>query len=383
MEITDYKKRILVTGGAGFIGSNLCRYFVHKYPQYLIVNYDALTYAGNPENFSDLLKWPNYRFVYGDISKTKDFSVKKRGRLMKEMGLCLETVFERYSITDVIHLAAESHVDRSIVNPTEFVNTNVVGTINILNVCKSNWGNDQSHRFHHVSTDEVYGALDMNPLNKFTEKTPYAPHSPYSASKASSDMFVRAYHDTYGMNVTISNCSNNYGPYQFPEKLIPLVIQRIKNGEEIPVYGQGKNVRDWLYVEDHVRAIDTIFHDGVSGETYNVGGGNEKSNIYIIKTIIKEIAKREHKLNMIDDIDKRIEEITSTIKFVSDRAGHDLRYAIDASKIENELGWKPMESFESGMAKTISWYMENNEWLEHCISGSYKDWIKYNYTNRK
>lgn len=336
----NYKKRILVTGGAGFIGNHVVRHLVNKYSDYLIVNFDALTYAGNLENLKDVDNKENYVFVYGDIT---------------DFGKVQET-FEKYQITDVIHLAAESHVDRSIKNPDVFVKTNVLGTLNLLNAAKANWlvfPNDlDSHRFHHVSTDEVYGSLDMKPENKFKETTPYQPHSPYSASKASSDHLVKSYHDTFGLDVTISNCSNNYGPNQFPEKLIPLVINKLTNGEKVPVYGTGENVRDWLYVEDHAKAIDLIFHTGRSGETYNVGGNCEMTNLEIIKTIHHLLSLRQM---MPSDF----------IEFVADRAGHDMRYAIDTTKINTELGWAPEETFETGMIKTILWYLNNKEWMEH------------------
>lgn len=358
--LEQYKKRILITGGCGFIGSNLIRHFVNKYPNYLIVNFDALTYAGNLENLKDIENKTNYVFVHGDIT---DFET-------------VQKTFEEYSITDVIHLAAESHVDRSIKNPDIFAKTNVIGTLNLLNAAKSNWlvfpNSFDNHRFHHVSTDEVYGSLDLNPENKFKETTPYQPHSPYSASKASSDHFVKAYHDTYGLDVTISNCSNNYGPNQFPEKFIPLAINKLTNGEKVPVYGTGENVRDWLYVEDHAKAIDLIFHKGKSGETYNVGGNCEMTNLQIIDTI--------HKLL---NPTGRVPELNSVIEFVSDRAGHDMRYAIDTTKIKTELGWKPEETFTTGMYKTIMWYLNNKEWMEYVTSGEYKNWLDTNYKDRK
>lgn len=353
-----FDKVILVTGGAGFIGSHLVRHFVTKYPNYRIVNFDALTYAGNLENLKDIEDKDNYIFFEGDIRNIQD----------------IKFAFQAFDVTDVIHLAAESHVDRSIKNPNIFAETNVIGTLNLLNVAKDNWTgfplNLDPHRFHHVSTDEVYGSLDMNPNNKFKETTPYMPHSPYSASKASSDHFVKAFHDTYGLNVTISNCSNNYGPNQFPEKLIPLVINKIEKGEKIPVYGTGENIRDWLYVEDHAKAIDLIFHKGKTGETYNVGGNCEKTNLEIINELLSNSKfANTHKL---EDI----------IEFVKDRAGHDLRYAIDTTKIETELGWKPEETFTSGMKKTFEWYISNKEWLDHVTSGEYKNWVDANYKNR-
>lgn len=370
----DFKKRILITGGAGFIGSHVVRHFVNKYPEYLIVNYDKLTYAGNLENLIDIQDKDNYAFVQGDICDEK----------------LVEGTMEVFQITDIIHLAAESHVDRSITNPLEFIKTNVIGTFTLLNVAKKLWGDNLSeHRFHHVSTDEVYGSLDMNRDNKFHEYTKYDPHSPYSASKASSDHFVRAYHDTFGMNVTISNCSNNYGPNQFPEKLIPLVINNLKEGKDIPVYGTGENVRDWLYVEDHAKAIDVIFHNGVNGETYNIGGGHEMSNIDIIKTIIRVFA---HQRQLRDAAKGTryfanpepmwIREYESTIKFVADRAGHDLRYAIDSFKLSYDLRWFPEETFETGIEKTVKWYLDNEEWCKHVTSGEYQEWIDKYYKDR-
>lgn len=354
----NFDKVILVTGGAGFIGSCLLRHMVNKYPNYVFINFDALTYAGNLENLKDIDKMPNYIFFKGDIRNIQD----------------IRFVFESFNVTDIIHLAAESHVDRSIKDPNVFAETNVIGTLNLLNVAKEYWcvfpNNCDKHRFHHVSTDEVYGTLDMNPENKFKETTPYSPHSPYSASKASSDHFVKAYHDTYGLDVTISNCSNNYGPNQFPEKLIPLVINRLETNEKIPVYGKGLNVRDWLYVEDHAKAIDLIFHNGIAGETYNVGGNCEKTNLEIISELLKNSALGNT---------TKLEEV---IEFVKDRAGHDLRYAIDTTKIEKELGWKPEETFESGMKKTFEWYMSNKEWMDHVTSGEYKNWLTVNYKDR-
>lgn len=350
-------KRILVTGGAGFIGCHMVKRLVKNYPDYLIVNFDALTYAGNLENLKDVENAPNYVFVKGDIVNDAD----------------IVAAFEKYEITDVIHLAAESHVDRSIMNPIEFVKTNVLGTINLLNVSKSFWKDDlQNHRFHHVSTDEVYGALDMNPENKFTETTPYNPHSPYSAAKASSDHFVKAYYDTYGMNVTISNCSNNYGPNQFPEKLIPLVINNLKEGRKIPVYGKGENIRDWLYVEEHAEAIDLIFHKGVSGETYNVGGKHEMMNIDIVKVLINVYTEMTG--GNVEDIN-----YDEFITFVTDRAGHDLRYAIDCSKMERDLGWKPKTLFREGIKTTVKWYLDNTEWLNNITSGDYKKYYEEMY----
>lgn len=333
------KKNILITGGAGFIGSHVVRLFVNKYSEYEIYNLDALTYCGNLDNLTDIENKPNYHFLHIDI---------------RDMN-ALYNVFSLYNITDVIHLAAESHVDRSINNPLEFVYTNVIGTCNLLECSKNFWKDDYNkHRFHHVSTDEVYGALDLDPKNKFSEKTPYNPHSPYSASKASSDHFVKAYHDTFGMNITISNCSNNYGPNQYPEKLIPLTIDKLLKNEKIPVYGTGENVRDWLYVEDHASAIDIIFHNGVSGETYNVGGNQEKSNIDIIHELINVF---ENETNTTGH--------ESLITYVQDRKGHDLRYAIDSSKLQNMLNWNPSVSFEEGLSKTVKWYLNNKEWMKN------------------
>lgn len=361
----NYIKKILITGGCGFIGGHVVRHFVKKYPEYQIINFDALTYAGNLENLKDIENEENYVFVHGDIT---DFE-----KVMK--------TFEEYGISDIIHLAAESHVDRSIKNPDVFAKTNVIGTLNLLNAAKDKWCGFpydlDPHRFHHVSTDEVYGSLDMNPNNKFKETTPYQPHSPYSASKASSDHFVKAYHDTYGLDVTISNCSNNYGPNQFPEKLIPLVINKLEKGEKIPVYGTGSNVRDWLYVEDHAKAIDVIFHKGVSGETYNVGGNCEKTNLEIIQAILNGVWD-----SMPEKVGDTIPNLSEVIEFVKDRSGHDLRYAIDTTKIETELGWSPEESFETGIIKTIEWYMTNKEWVEHVTSGEYQKWLEINYDKR-
>jgi dTDP-glucose 4,6-dehydratase len=344
-----YDKTILITGGAGFIGSHVVRQFVNKYSNYLIINLDALTYAGNLENIKDIENKNNYIFVKGDITDIK----------------FLYNLFDNYNITDVIHLAAESHVDRSITNPLSFVMTNIIGTVNLLTIAKEYWIDDYSlHRFHHVSTDEVYGTLDLNPNNKFTENTPYSPHSPYSASKASSDHFVKAYHDTYGLNITISNCSNNYGPNQFPEKLIPLVIYKLIHKQSIPVYGTGENIRDWLYVKDHANAIDIIFHHGNTGETYNIGGNQEKTNIEIINEIIKCYCDETH---------TDIETYNKLITFVNDRKGHDLRYAIDSSKISNELNWKPSLNFNEGIHKTVKWYLDNINWIDDIISGEYQN----------
>ena len=373
----EFKRNILVTGGAGFIGSHVVRLFVTKYPDYRIINLDALTYAGNLENLKDIENCPNYVFVKGDICDHAHVS----------------EIFARYKVDGVIHLAAESHVDRSIEDPFTFARTNVMGTLTLLHVARTYWSPTSlretgvsptslrgsegavaicNRRFYHVSTDEVYGALEMDGTF-FTEDTRYDPHSPYSASKASSDHFVRAFHDTYGLPTVISNCSNNYGPYQFPEKLIPLFINNIRLGKPLPVYGKGENVRDWLYVEDHARAIDLIFHEGKDGETYNIGGFNEWKNIDLIKVMI-EAADRllgnppGHSLGL--------------ITYVKDRAGHDLRYAIDSSKLHDELGWEPSLQFEEGIEKTIRWYLDNQEWMDRVTGGEYADYYDKMYKNR-
>lgn len=343
----NYKKSILITGGAGFIGSHLVRRMVNNYPDYHIVNFDKLTYAGNIENLSDIEKAPNYSFYQGDITDAHAVS----------------RAFELYEITDIVHLAAESHVDRSISGPLAFALTNVVGTVHLLNVCKNFWNNHlNEHLFYHVSTDEVYGSLGKEGL--FEETTAYDPRSPYSASKASSDHFVRAYHHTYGLPIRISNCSNNYGSFQFPEKLIPLMINNAVKGKDLPIYGNGQNIRDWLWVEDHIEAIDLIFHKGKNGATYNIGGLNEWKNIdlvYLISSII----------------DKKLQRNTGStaqqIKFVKDRAGHDKRYAIDASKLKKELNWTPSINFTEGLEKTIDWYLQNQDWMQRIISDSYQD----------
>ncbi|NPA43178.1 MAG: dTDP-glucose 4,6-dehydratase [Chlorobi bacterium] len=351
----DYKKRILITGGAGFIGSHAVRHFVNKYPEYLIVNLDKLTYAGNLMNLRDVENKPNYRFVKGDIT---DYDTVKK-------------VFDDYGIDTVIHFAAESHVDRSIENPDDFVKTNVLGTVNLLNAAKSSWKDYEGKTFYHISTDEVYGSL--GDTGKFTEQTPYDPHSPYSASKAASDHFVRAYYHTYGLPVVISNASNNYGPYQFPEKLIPLIINNILEQKPLPVYGKGENVRDWLYVEDHVKGIDTVLHKGKKGETYNIGGENERKNIEVVEKLCE----------ITDELTGRTPgESKKLIRFVKDRAGHDWRYALDISKIKNELGWRPETDFDEGLRKTVRWYLDNKEWLDNVTSGEYRHYYERMYKNR-
>ncbi|MFL0101449.1 dTDP-glucose 4,6-dehydratase [Tenacibaculum maritimum] len=346
-------KNVLITGGAGFIGSHVVRLFVNTYPNYNIVNLDALTYAGNLENLRDIEEKSNYTFVRGDICDYK----------------LIGNLFAEHGIDSVIHLAAESHVDRSIKDPFSFARTNVLGTISLLQAAKEYWKDDFKNKlFYHVSTDEVYGSLGAE--GYFLETTAYDPHSPYSASKASSDHFVRAFSDTYKLPIVISNCSNNYGAYQFPEKLIPLFINNICNNKPLPVYGKGENVRDWLYVKDHARAIDVIFHKGKHGETYNIGGFNEWKNIDLIKVIIKTVDKLLGR-----------EEGTSEklITYVTDRAGHDLRYAIDSTKLKEELGWEPSLQFEEGIEKTVKWYLENNEWLENVTSGNYQKYYQEMY----
>ena len=370
----ESKRTILITGGAGFIGSHVVRLFVNKYPDYRIINLDKLTYAGNLANLRDIEDSPNYVFEKGDIC---DLDMLR--------ALC-----GQYDIDGVIHLAAESHVDRSIRDPFTFARTNVMGTLSLLQAAKEQWNGDyEGKRFYHISTDEVYGALPMTrsqgdpngnecgggPYGDefFTERTKYDPHSPYSASKASSDHFVRAYHDTYGLPTVISNCSNNYGPYQFPEKLIPLFINNIRNDRPLPVYGKGQNVRDWLYVEDHARAIDLIFHEGKIAETYNIGGFNEWKNIDLIKVIVKTV---DRLLGRPEGASEKL------ITYVADRAGHDLRYAIDSTKLKEELGWEPTLQFEEGIEKTVRWYLHNQKWIDNVTSGEYAKYYEEMYQNR-
>jgi len=349
-------KNILITGGAGFIGSHVVRLFVTKYPQYKIINLDALTYAGNLENLKDIDHSSNYFFEKVNLLDAP----------------AIESVFDKHQITDVIHLAAESHVDRSIVSPLDFVYTNIIGTVNLLNVARTKWKADYSkHLFYHISTDEVYGALGDTGL--FTETTPYHPNSPYSASKASSDHFVRAYAETYHMKTVVSNCSNNYGPFHFPEKLIPLFINNIITKKPLPVYGDGLYTRDWLYVKDHALAIDLIFHQGKADETYNIGGFNEWRNIDLIKLLCKLMDEK---------LGRAKGESEQLITYVKDRPGHDRRYAIDATKINKELGWKPTVTFEQGLSETIDWFLQNTEWLDHITSGAYEKYYDSMYSNR-
>ncbi|MBE6227893.1 MAG: dTDP-glucose 4,6-dehydratase [Bacteroidales bacterium] len=359
--MNGFSRNILVTGGAGFIGSHVVRLMVNRYPDYRIINLDALTYAGNLENLKDVEECPNYVFVKADICDYDRVSA----------------IFTDYQVDGVIHLAAESHVDRSIKDPFTFARTNVMGTLTLLQAAKEHWLGKEADRtrncrFYHVSTDEVYGALQMDG-SFFTETTKYDPHSPYSASKASSDHFVRAFHDTYGLPTVISNCSNNYGPYQFPEKLIPLFINNIRHGRPLPVYGKGENVRDWLFVEDHARAIDLIFHKGKDGDTYNIGGFNEWKNIDLIKVMIAAVDRllgnpEGHSLGL--------------ITYVTDRAGHDLRYAIDSTKLHKELGWEPSLQFEEGIEKTVRWYLDHQEWMDRVTSGDYMTYYDSMYKDR-
>ena len=358
-------KAIMITGGAGFIGSHVVRMFVKKYPRTKIINYDKLTYAGNLSNLKDIENRKNYVFVKGDVTDYKK----------------VMTTLKEYGVDGIIHFAAESHVDRSIKDPFAFAKTNVLGTLTLLQAAKEFWGcslanaakMEKVHRFYHISTDEVYGSLKFD-KRLFKESDRYEPHSPYSASKASSDHFVRAYHDTFGLPVVLTNCSNNYGPYQFPEKLIPLMINNIEHNKPLPVYGKGINVRDWLYVEDHARAIDLLFHKGKVGDTYNIGGLNEWRNIDIVKLLIKIVDKH---LGRPEGTSQKL------ITYVSDRAGHDLRYAIDSSKLRKELGWKPQTMFPEGIEKTVTWYLENKDWVENITKGAYKRYYKDMYANRK
>jgi dTDP-glucose 4,6-dehydratase len=348
-------RKILITGGAGFIGSHVVRLFVTKYPDYTIVNLDALTYAGNPENLKDVESAPNYRFVKGDITDES----------------FINTLFQNEQFDAVIHLAAESHVDRSIMDPLAFVKTNVLGTAILLNAARTIWKEKEGKLFYHVSTDEVYGSLGETGF--FTEDTPYDPRSPYSASKASSDHFVMAYHHTYGLPVVMSNCSNNYGSHHFPEKLIPLMINNIRNNKPLPVYGKGENVRDWLWVNDHALAIDTIFHSGRIGEKYNVGGFNEWKNIDLVNLLCSIMDRK---------LGREPGESARLITYVKDRQGHDLRYAIDATKLNKELGWEPSLQFEEGLEITVDWYLANQEWIDHVLSGSYQQYYQQQYANR-
>jgi dTDP-glucose 4,6-dehydratase len=360
LSFIQFKRNIMITGGAGFIGSHAVRHFIKKYPQYRIINLDKLTYAGNLENLRDIEQADNYLFIHGDISD----------------AVLVENIFSEYKTDAVIHLAAESHVDRSISSPMDFVTTNIIGTVTLLNAARKFWHNSQGSGvqpglFYHISTDEVYGSLGAT--GYFTEETPYSPRSPYSASKASSDHLVMAYHHTYNLPVVISNCSNNYGPFHFPEKLIPLIINNIIHSKPLPVYGKGENVRDWLYVEDHVEAMDLVFHKGKEGEKYNVGGNNEWKNLDLVKLVCSIM---DRKLKRAEGTSAKL------ITFVADRAGHDLRYAIDSSKIQRELGWKPKHKFEEGIELTIDWYLNNSEWLKHVTSGEYQKYYREQYVNR-
>jgi len=348
--------KILITGGAGFIGSHVVRLMVKKYPDSQIYNLDKLTYAGNLENLKDIQDLPNYHFIKGDIV---DFDF-------------INGLFEKHDFNGVIHLAAESHVDRSIANPTEFIYTNIVGTVNLLNAAKSTWKEPyESKRFYHISTDEVFGSLGDE--GYFIETTAYDPKSPYSASKASSDHFVRAYHNTYGLPIVMSNCSNNYGPFQFPEKLIPLFINNIRLNKALPIYGRGENIRDWLYVKDHAEAIDLIYHNGGIGETYNIGGNNEWKNIDLVKLLCRTMDKK---------LNRSVGSSEKLITYVKDRAGHDLRYAIDSSRINNQLGWEPKINFEKGIEKTVDWYLQNEQWLDRVTSGAYQSYYSEQYQHR-
>jgi len=349
-------KKLLITGGAGFIGSHVIRLFVKKYPDYQIFNLDNLTYAGNLENLTDIESEPNYTFIKGDITDAE----------------FILPLFKEHQFDGVIHLAAESHVDRSISNPIEFIQTNIIGTVTLLNAAREIWETDTANKlFYHISTDEVYGSLGEEGF--FTESTSYDPRSPYSASKASSDHLVRAYHHTFQLPVVLTNCSNNYGPNQFPEKLIPLSINNIKNSKAIPIYGKGENIRDWLYVEDHANAIDLVFHKGKTGETYNIGGNNEWTNIDLIHLLCKIMDEK---------LGRNKGESAKLITFVKDRAGHDLRYAIDSSKIQRELNWKPSLQFEQGLSKTVDWYLENETWLNRVLAGDYEKYYEQQYVVR-
>jgi len=350
---------ILVTGGAGFIGSNFLNLFVPRYPKYNFINLDKLTYAANLLNLKSIENLSNYTFEQGDIVNYDQ----------------VIEIFEKYTPDIVVHFAAESHVDRSILGPAEFIKTNIIGTFNLLETCRKNWSDSlkKNKLFHHVSTDEVFGSLSLNDTNLFTEVTPYTPHSPYSASKASSDHLVRAYYHTYGIPIKITNCSNNYGPYQFPEKLIPLMILNALNNKPLPVYGKGENIRDWLYVEDHCEAIWTVIQKGKIGETYNIGGNNEWKNIDIVNKICDILA---------EELKKDPIKFKKLIIFVKDRPGHDLRYAIDSTKIKKELHWQPRETFETGLRKTIKWYLNNQKWVDSIRTGEYKKWIDANYYKR-